>query len=84
MYEILLEKQAEKDLKNLPTQTFNRVIPAIKDLSVNPRPSGCLKVKNSLQDYRIRVGDYRIIYEIDDKNQILKVMRVRHRRESYR
>jgi mRNA interferase RelE/StbE len=84
MYEILLEKQAEKDLKNLSTQIFERVIPAIKDLSGNPRPSGCLKLKNSLQDYRIRVGDYRIIYEIDDKNQIVKVMRVRHRRESYR
>jgi mRNA interferase RelE/StbE len=66
MYEILLEKQAEKDLKSLPIQIFNRVIPAIKDLSDNPRPSGCLKLKNSLQDYRIRVGDYRIIYEIDD------------------
>jgi len=84
MYEVLLEKQAEKDLKNLTTQIFDRVIPVIKDLSSNPRPSGCLKLRNSLQDYRIRVGDYRIIYEIDDKNQIAKVMRVRHRRESYR
>jgi len=84
MYEILLVKQAEKDLKNLPIQIFDRVITAIKDLSSNPRPSGCLKLKNLSQDYRIRVGDYRIIYEIDNKNQIVKVMRVRHRRESYR
>lgn len=84
MYEILLVKQAEKDLKNLPIQIFDRVITAVKDLSSNPRPSGCLKLKNLSQDYRIRVGDYRIIYEIDNKNQIVKVMRVRHRRESYR
>lgn len=84
MYEILLVKQAEKDLKNLPIQIFDRVITAIKDLSSNPRPSGCLKLKNLSQDYRIRVGDYRIIYEIDNKNQIVKVMRVRYRRESYR
>ncbi len=84
MYEILLVKQAEKDLKNLPIQIFDRVITAIKDLSSNPRPSECLKLKNLSQDYRIRVGDYRIIYEIDNKNQIVKVMRVRHRRESYR
>jgi len=84
MHEILLVKQAEKDLKNLPIQIFDRVITAIKDLSSNPRPSGCLKLKNLSQDYRIRVGDYRIIYEIDNKNQIVKVMRVRHRRESYR
>ena len=85
MYEILLVKQAEKDLKNLPIQIFDRVITAVKDLSSNPRPSGCcLKLKNLSQDYRIRVGDYRIIYEIDNKNQIVKVMRVRYRRESYR
>jgi len=84
MHEILLVKQAEKDLKNLPIQIFDRVITAVKDLSSNPRPSGCLKLKNLSQDYRIRVGDYRIIYEIDNKNQIVKVMRVRHRRESYR
>jgi len=45
MHEILLEKQGEKDLKNLPTQIFDRVIPDIKDLSGNPRPSGCLKIK---------------------------------------
>ena len=84
MYEILLEKQAEKDLKKLPNDLFERIIPAIRNLNQNPRPVGCLKLKNSLQDYRIRVGDYRIIYEIDDKNQIVKVMKIRHRRESYR
>ena len=84
MYEILLEKQAEKDLKKLPNDLFGRIIPAIRNLNQNPRTVGCLKLKNSLQDYRIQVGDYRIIYEIDDKNQIVKVMKIRHRRESYR
>jgi len=84
MYEILLEKQAEKDLKKLPADLFDRVVLAIQGLSVNPRPVGCLKLKNSLQDYRIRVGDYRIIYEVDDKNQMVKVMIVRHRRDVYR
>jgi mRNA interferase RelE/StbE len=84
MYEVLIEKQAERDLKKLSSDLFHRVIPAIQALGGNPRPSGCLKLKNSVQDYRIRVGDYRVIYEIDDKNQMVKVMRVRHRRESYR
>ena len=84
MYKILLEKQAEKDLKKLPNELFQRVIPAIKNLTHDPRPVGCLKLKNSEQDYRIRIGDYRIIYEIDDKNQTVKVMKIRHRRESYR
>ncbi|AVQ72463.1 MULTISPECIES: type II toxin-antitoxin system RelE family toxin [Microcystis] len=84
MYEVLLEKQAERDLRKLPADLFERIIPVIRALNTNPRPSGCLKLKNSLQDYRVRVGEYRIIYEIDDKNQVVKVMRVRHRRESYR
>ncbi len=86
MYSVFLEKRAERDLKKLPTDLFYRIMPVIQALRNNPRPSGCLKLKNTLQDYRIRVGDYRILYEyeIDDKSQVVKVMRVRHRRESYR
>ncbi|MGK7945262.1 MAG: type II toxin-antitoxin system RelE/ParE family toxin [Microcystaceae cyanobacterium] len=84
MYNVLLEKRAERDLKKLSADLFYRIMPIIQALSDNPRPSGCLKLKNTLQDYRIRVGDYRILYEIDDHNQVVKIMRVRHRRESYR
>lgn len=84
MYEVLLEKQAERDLRKLPVDTFKRIIPVIRELGNNPRPPGCRKLKNSGQDYRVRVGNYRIVYEIDDKNRAVKVMRVRHRKESYR
>lgn len=84
MYNVFLEKRAERDLKKLSADLFYRIMPIIQALSDNPRPSGCLKLKNTLQDYRIRVGDYRILYEIDDQSRVVKVMRVRHRRESYR
>ncbi len=84
MYEVLLEKQAERDLKRLPAEMFHRIIPIIRALADNPRPSGCLKLKNSQRDYRIRLGDYRILYEIDDQNKAVRILRVRHRRESYR
>lgn len=84
MYEVLLERRAERDLKKLSQEMFYRVIPRIKDLSENPRPSGCRKITGSKNDWRIRIGDYRIIYEIDEKEKAVKVMRIRHRREVYK
>ena len=61
-----------------------RVITAIQALATNPRPSGCRKLAGSQHDWRIRVGDYRVIYEIGDAIRIVRVNRVRHRREVYR
>jgi len=84
VYEVYLEKSAENDIKRLPTSIFQRIIPQIKALAENPRPSGCRKITGSKNDWRIRIGDYRIIYEIDEKAKAVRVMRVRHRREVYR
>lgn len=84
MYEVLLAGQAERDLKRLSAETFHRVISEIKALAHNPRPPGCRKITGSKHDYRVRVGDYRIIYEVDDKAKAVRVMRLRHRREAYR
>jgi mRNA interferase RelE/StbE len=84
VYEVVLERRAERDLKKLPAEVFNRLIPSIKALSENPKPSGCRKITGSENDWRIRIGDYRIIYEIDEEATTVKVMRIRHRREVYR
>ena len=84
MYEVYLEQTAERELKRLSVQNFHRIITQIKTLAENPRPSGCHKVFGSKSDWRIRMGDYRIIYEIDKKTKTVKVMRIRHRREAYR
>ena len=84
MYEVYLERSAENDLKRLPTSIFHHIIPQIKTLAANPRPSGCRKITGSKNDWRIRIGDYRIIYEIDEKAKAVRIMRVRHRREVYR
>jgi len=84
VYEVLLERRAERDLKKLSQAMFYRVIPQIKELSENPRPSGCRKITGSKNDWRIRIGDYRIIYEIDEKEKAVKVMRIKHRREVYK
>lgn len=83
MYEVYLERTAERDLKKLQPQKFHRVIQIIKSLAEDPRPHGCRKISGSQNDWRIRVGDYRIIYEILDKTNTVNVMRVRHRREAY-
>ena len=84
MYEVLLERKAERDLKKLSSDVFLRIIPHLKSLSENPKPSGCRKIVGSKNDWRIRVGDYRIIYEINALNKTVKVMRVRHRKEVYK
>jgi len=84
VYEVYLEKAAENDLKRLPTTTFHRIIPHIKALAENPRPSSWRKLAGSKNDWRIRIGDHRVLYEIDEKAKAVRIMRVRHRREVYR
>ena len=84
MYEVYLEHAAERDLRRLPAEVFYRIIPHIKGLAESQRPSGCRKITGSRKDWRIRVGDYRIIYEIDEKAKVVRVMRVRYRREASR
>ena len=84
MYRIYLDGRAQKDLDRLPGNTLRRVLEALTALRENPRPPGCLKLRGSEDAYRIRVGDYRVLYSIDDGAQTIRVWRVRHRREVYR
>ncbi len=83
-YEVWLEKRAERDLKRLPQDVFKNVIRQIKPLAKKPRPTGCRKIMGSKNDWRIKVGTYRVVYEIDEKEKAVKIMRVKHRREAYR
>lgn len=84
MYRVLLERGAERNLARLSSEIHDRVIAAIRALANNPRPPGCRKLVGSKNDWRIRVGDYRVIYEIADEIRVVHVNRVRHRREVYR
>ena len=84
MYEVYIERAAERDLRRIPEEDFRRIIPHIKALAENPRPHGCRKIAGSKSDWRIRIGNYRVIYEIDDESKAVRIMRVRHRREIYR
>jgi mRNA interferase RelE/StbE len=84
VYEVYLEGAAERDLRRLPAEAFQRIIPRIRALAENPRPSGCRKLTGSENDWRIRIGVYRVVYEIDEAEEAVRVFRVRHRREAYR
>lgn len=84
MYEVLLERRAERDLRRLSAEIFHRVVAEIKELAQTPRPPGCRKLTGSENDYRVRVGDYRILYEINDEDRMVRILRVGHRREVYR
>lgn len=83
MYKIELRRRAQRALDRLPKTDFQVVVEAIKELAQTPRPRGVEKVK-STGLWRIRQGDYRIIYGIDDNRQIIIIVRVGHRREIYR
>jgi mRNA interferase RelE/StbE len=84
VHKILLERNAEKDLDRLPAIFRSRVIVAIRQLAEQPRPRGCRKLIGGEKDWRIRVGVHRILYEIDDRAKVVRINRVRHRREVYR
>lgn len=84
MYTILIKRSAERDLRRLPRGLFERVNEKILALRDNPRPHGVRKLSGALQGWRIRVGDHRILYQIDDDEQTITIVRVRHRREVYR
>jgi mRNA interferase RelE/StbE len=81
MYEVLVSKTASKELADLPTQVVNRIVPAIKNLGDNPRPPGCKKLKGEHDAWRIRIGDYRVIYTVNDVVRIVDVRSVGHRKD---
>jgi mRNA interferase RelE/StbE len=83
-YAVEFRRSAEKDLRRLDPLVQRRVLRAAGNLATNPRPDGCRKLQGSENAFRIRVGDYRIVYTVDDAVLIVAVERIRHRREVYR
>ena len=83
MYKILVERYAQKQLMKLSIAEIPAIKEAIASLADNPRPSGCKKLKGE-PAWRIRVGNYRVIYEIDDEKVIVIVITVCHRKDVYK
>lgn len=84
MYEILFKESALKELHLLPKTNLIRVTNSIEKLSINPRPAGVIKLKGKQETlWRIRSGDYRVVYKIDDTIRIINIRRIAHRKEVY-
>jgi len=82
VYELLVLRPAQKDLDRLDASVFKRILKKIRVLSKDPRPPGCLKLTGD-EGYRIRAGDYRILYRIDDASKRIFIYRVKHRKDAY-
>jgi mRNA interferase RelE/StbE len=84
-YQIEYLKRAEKDIAGLDRVQQEKIIDAIEALARNPRPPGVTAMQGKYKGhYRVRVGDYRIIYEVKDSVLVVQVVRVGHRKEIYR
>jgi mRNA interferase RelE/StbE len=79
-YQILVEARVEKETKRIPARDRQRIDQTIRGLATHPRPHGCMKLTDK-EGYRIRVGDYRILYTIDDDNRTVVVYRIKIRSE---
>ena len=84
MYRLLLTSSARKDLDRLRGGTWERVRDALLALKEEPRPKGCRKLRGGSDTYRIRVGDYRAVHDVDDQAEQITLLSVGHRREVYR
>lgn len=85
MFKIVFKRSAEKELSKLPTSVVRRIALVIDDLASNPRPIGSKKLEAQKDElWRVRVGDYRIVYLIEDVLQILEVQKVGHRKDIYK
>ncbi len=83
MYSVSISSRAERDLRKLDRAVKNRMVKALFALESNPRPSGCLKVQSEEGLWRLRVGDWRIGYTVDDAANEVVVVRIGHRSEFY-
>ncbi|MFO7732290.1 MAG: type II toxin-antitoxin system RelE/ParE family toxin [Candidatus Aminicenantes bacterium] len=82
MYDIFVLPPAQRDLGKLEASDFARIIKKIRGPSREPRPVGCLKLTGE-EGYRIRVGDHRVLYRIDDPSKRVYLYRIKHRKDAY-
>ncbi len=83
-FEISFARSARKELEDLPVELADRVLTRIEKLMDNPRPRGATKLRGRKNLWRIRVGDYRVVYSIDDEAELIDITHIRHRRDVYR
>jgi mRNA interferase RelE/StbE len=83
LYSVMISKSARREVKRIPASVVERIAAVIRAFPGQPRPHGSLKLEGEEDTYRIRVGNYRIVYEINDANKTVFITCVRHHREAY-
>jgi len=83
-YRVDFSRSAAKELRKIDKQWIPKIVDAAEALGADPRPNGCKKLVGSDHTYRVRVGDYRIVYDIQDAALVVLVVRVRSRGDAYR
>lgn len=83
-YEVLFARSARKELKALPSKLALSLLESVERLQAEPRPPGCKKLEGSDNLWRIRKGDYRDLYSIDDERRVVDIIAIRHRSDAYR
>ena len=82
-YRIIVQPGVHKDVKTVHKTALGRILKRIEALAGNPRPRGCKKISDP-DIYRVRQGDYRVVYQVDDSTRTVTVFKIGHRREIYR
>ena len=82
-YQVIIPKSVQKQLDRLPKEVFRRILPRLLNLKEDPRPYGYVKLRGYQNEYRLRVGDYRIRYTIDDDHYIVSILHCKHRKDVY-
>ncbi len=83
-YRVVFARSARRELEALEASVARRIISRVEALETNPRPPGCVKLQGAADLWRIRIGDYRVIYSIDDNARLVDIRVVRHRSDVYR
>jgi mRNA interferase RelE/StbE len=81
--ELVFRKSALKQLRQLPHHVVGKIVPAIDELANNPRPANCKKPKGVDDTYRIRIGNYRVLYTVDDTIITVEIVKIANRKEAY-
>jgi mRNA interferase RelE/StbE len=83
-YLVTFSSSASRELRRLDPPIADRVFQVIEKLAGNPRPAGCIKLTGSKADWRVRIGNWRVIYSIDDAKLVVDIVAIRHRSDAYR
>ena len=83
-YSITFARSARKELQALDATVATRVLRRLEVLSISPRPAGVIKIEGAEDLWRLRVGDWRVIYRISDREKLVDIIAIRHRKDAYR